>query len=206
MKNISLRIITFYLAFCVPVLISQPCSSQTSGKTTPNGSLWSSSSRGLAADCRAHKVGDPITIMVQESSTASSTASTKTSKSESYAFNGLTGGLHGLLGPLGSSDSSSLDGSGQTSRSGSLITTMSAVVKKVLPNGDLMIQGTRLITVNKEKENIVLTGEVRPQDISPNNTVSSVSLANATITYQGKGPVSKQTHGGLLSRLFGWLF
>ena len=206
MKNISLRIITFYLAFSVPFMISQPCISETSGKTTPNGSLWSSSSQSLTADCRAHKVGDTITILVQESSTASSTASTKTSKSEAYAFNGLTGGLHGLLGPLGSSDSSSLNGSGQTSRSGSLITTMSAMVKTVLPNGDLMIQGTRLITVNKEKENIVLTGEVRPQDISPNNTVSSVSLANATITYQGKGPVSKQTHGGLLGRLFGWLF
>ncbi len=206
MKSIYSRIFTISMLTVLTFMISPCCQSQTSGKTAPNGSLWSASSLNIAADCRAHKVGDPITIMVQESSTASSTASTKTSKSESYAFNGLTGGLHGLLGPLGSSDTSSLDGSGQTSRSGSLVTTMSAVVKKVLPNGDLEIEGTRLITVNKEKENIVLTGEVRPQDITPNNTVSSVSLANATITYQGKGPVSKQTHGGLLSRLFGWLF
>lgn len=206
MKKINSRIVTISLSVCLTYIISAQCQSKTSEKTTPNGSLWSSNSQNIASDCRAHKVGDPITIVVQESSTASSTASTKTSKSEAYAFNGLTGGLHGLLGPLGSSDSSSLNGSGQTSRSGSLVTTMSAVVKKVLPNGDLEIQGTRLITVNKEKENIVLTGEVRPQDITPNNTVSSMSLANATISYQGKGPVSKQTHGGLLSRLFGWLF
>jgi flagellar L-ring protein precursor FlgH len=197
------------ISFCIFGSAIHASLADTLSSQRPNGSLWSSTSQSITADFRAHRVGDTITIVVQESSTASSTANTKTSKTDSVTFGGLTGRLGSLtklLNNVGGSDSSSLDGQGQTNRTGSLVTTLTATIKQIMPNGNLMIEGTREVTVNSERQKITLSGTIRPQDIQPNNSVSSIALADAVIKYDGKGPVGDKQHRGLLSRIFGWLF
>jgi flagellar L-ring protein precursor FlgH len=172
----------------------------------PTGSLWSGSSRSWTEDVKAHGVGDTLTILVQETSSASSAASTKASKNESGSFAGGTGFLKPLLKNFGASSSTSMDGQGQTVRTGSLVTRLTVVVKEVMPNGNLVVEGTRLVGVNNEKQKATISGIVRPQDINPDNTVSSVSVANATIQYDGKGVVGEKQRKGIISTIFGWIF
>jgi flagellar L-ring protein FlgH len=175
-------------------------------KPRPTGSLWNKTSRSLTEDVRAHAVGDTITIIVQETATASSSATTKTSKDESADFGGGTGLLRGLLRDFGLGAKTSMNGQGLTNRSGSLVTKMTAMIKEVLPNGNLVIEGVRTVGVNNEKQKIIISGTVRPQDINPDNTVSSIALANASVQYDGKGPVGDRQRKGLISTIFGWLF
>jgi flagellar L-ring protein precursor FlgH len=183
---------------------------QPSNAERPTGSLWNQNSTSLVRDVRAHRVGDTLTILVQENATATSTAATKTSRSDSANFGGFTGTLEALFRPLlkptGASASLSTDGQGQTNRSGTLTTKLTAIVKEVLPNGNLLIEGTRIVGVNAEKQKVVIRGVVRPQDIGPGNTVSSVAIADATIQFDGKGPVGDKQRKGILSTIFGWLF
>lgn len=202
-----------------PLLLSMVAISVSAAadeKERPSGSLWTGDSFTLFADNRALKAGDIVTILVQESASASSSAATKSSRDESAGFDGVTGSRSGvlspvaianhLLGPFQTGSKSSLDGKGQTNRSGTLSTRLTAVVKEVKPNGNLVIEGSRLITVNAEKQKVTLTGEIRPKDIGPNNTVSSVAIANASIQFDGKGPVGEKQRKGILSTIFGWLF
>ncbi len=172
----------------------------------PTGSLWSKSSRSWTEDVKAGRVGDTLTILVQETSSASSAASTKTSRSDSASFGGGTGILKRLLKDFGASANTAVNGQGQTVRTGSLVTRLTVIVKEVLPNGNLVVEGVRTVGVNSEKQKATISGIVRPQDINPDNTVSSVSVANATIQYDGKGVVGDKQRRGLISTVFGWLF
>lgn len=214
--HLRLSIYSSALVVCLLLIstINGPAQDQSIA-SRPNGSLWGSSPRVLAADVRAHKVGDTVTILVSETSSASSTATTKTSKDDNMNFGGvpIIGSLLKPLGikgsalnPLAASNKNSSNGTGQTNRSGSLVTKLSAVVKEVLPNGNMLIEGSRIVGVNSEKQKVMISGVVRPQDIQPDNTVSSVSMANAVIQYDGKGTVGDKQHRGILASLFGWLF
>ena len=175
----------------------------------PTGSLWSRSARPLVADRKAAKVGDVLTIIVQETASAASSAATKTSRADKTEFGGLNSGfstLNRLLKPFDVSASGSTNGQGQTNRSGSLVTKISVTVKEVLEDGNLRVEGTREVTINKEKQKVTIRGIVRPDDIGPGNTVSSVAVADASIQYDGKGPVGDRQRKGLLSTVFDWLF
>ena len=175
----------------------------------PTGSLWNPSSRGLVSDRRAHRIGDTITIVVQETTTGSSRANTKTSRNDKVEFGGLSSGLatlNRLLKGFGTSTSGSASGQGQTDRTGSLTTRLTVLVKEVQPNGNLVVEGTREMTINKEKQRVTISGTVRPDDVSADNTVSSVAIANASIQLDGRGPVADRQRKGLLSTLFDWLF
>ena len=175
----------------------------------PNGSLWGQSSRSLISDNRAHKVGDTITIVVQETTTGTSSANTKTSRADATAFGGLASGfstLNRLLQGFNASTSGSTNGQGSTDRTGSLTTQLTVMVKEVKPDGNLMVEGTREMTINKEKQLLTISGVIRPEDVTSSNTVSSVSVANATIKLDGKGTVGSMQRKGLLHTIFGWLF
>jgi flagellar L-ring protein precursor FlgH len=174
--------------------------------TRPTGSLWSKNSRSLTEDVKAGRVGDVLTILVQETSSASSAASTKTSRSDQAGFGGATGALSGIFKSFGASANLAMNGQGQTVRTGSLVTRLTVVVKEVLPNGNLLVEGVRTIGVNSEKQKATISGVIRTQDINPDNTVSSVSVANATIQYDGKGVVGERQRRGLISTIAGWLF
>lgn len=193
----------------IALLLCAAATARTQETDRPSGSLWGKNSRSLIADYRAHRVGDTITVLVQESSSATSQATTKTTRSDSASFDGLNTAfdpLKRLLKPFSVSASNATNGQGQTNRSGSLVTRLTAVIKEVLPNGNLVIEGTRTIGVNAEKQKVVISGIIRPEDVGPDNTVSSIALANASIQYDGKGPVGDRQRKGLISTILGWLF
>lgn len=172
----------------------------------PNGSLWNSGGRALTEDFRARRVGDLLTIIVQENTTASSSATTKSDKSDTANFAGGTGFLRRFLKDFGASAAASSSGSGATTRSGSLTARLTVMVKEVLANGNLVVEGMQTITVNKETQKVLITGTVRPQDIAQDNSVLSPQLANASIHYDGKGTVGDKQRKGILGRIFDLIF
>ncbi|MCL6476216.1 MAG: flagellar basal body L-ring protein FlgH [Firmicutes bacterium] len=169
-------------------------------------SLWKDGNRSLYADRKAVKEGDVLTVLIYESTTASSRADTKTSKSDSSSTKPGVGPLLSMLPEWSVSGKTGSQASGSTTRSGTLVGKISVVVKEVLPNGNLKVEGTRTVGVNGEKEKIVLTGIVRPEDVSAENTVASTAIAQAEIHYEGKGPVGNKQREGLLTKLLKWLF
>jgi flagellar L-ring protein precursor FlgH len=173
--------------------------------------LRGSSSAGAASlfsDTRAHSVGDILTVTIAESTSASSTATTKTSHDDSVSAFGGTGLLQRFIRDLSltANNSRSGSGTGSTTRAGSLTTTLSVVVKEVLPNNTLRIEGTRLVGINRETQRVTFVGVVRPEDIAPDNTVPSNLIAGVEVRYDGKGIVGDTQRPGILSRIFRFLF
>lgn len=171
------------------------------------GSVWSDSlwagartSRTLFGDRKARDVGDVVTVLIVESATATQTANTATEKKTDVSVEQGTGFMRFLPdGGWGASGTSKATGS--TTRTGLLTASLTATVKEVLPNGNLKIEGKREILVNKEKQILVLSGIIRQDDIAPDNTVSSTSIAEANIRYDGKGPIAAKQKEGLITRL-----
>lgn len=161
-----------------------------SGGVVRATSLYSEETSPFASmygDQKARQVGDLVTILVTEVTYAQNRSQTNTS--QGIGVNAQPGvGLFELEflkagAKLDIGDSSR--GTSETSRSGRLVGTMTAEVVEVLPNGDLVIRGSREVSVNREKEIMVVEGVVRPQDIGPNNTVPSTMVANAQISMSG---------------------
>lgn len=163
----------------------------------------------LYSDHRAVRNDDILTVLIVESAKAGSESNTKTSKENSIgaSADGGSGALK-FLPAFGANGASKVgfDGSGGTSREGSLVATISARVIKVLDNGNLSIEGSKVVEINQEKEIIKLSGIVRPQDIMTNNVVYSSSIAEAQITYTGKGAVNSGQRPGVLARFLNWIF
>jgi flagellar L-ring protein precursor FlgH len=97
-------------------------------------------------------------------------------------------------------------GEGKSSRKGKLKAKMTARITQVLPNGNFLIEGTRIVDVNGERQTTVLTGVIRPQDITPENTVFSYDIADAQISYKGRGSVNTAQRPGIFARFLNWLF
>lgn len=165
------------------------------------------------ADFRAKEVGDLITIKIVETYQSSNTVKQQSGKTSSSsagvsAFMGFENKIEGFFPDAKPSNlfkgdmSSSTSGQGQVTRETRIVATLSARVVEVLPNGNLVIQGTRAIKRNKDLEYIILTGIVRPQDIAPDNSVFSTQISDAYLEYSGKGPVSEAVSGpGVFTRL-----
>lgn len=163
----------------------------------------------LFSDHRAMRVDDILTIMIDESAKAGSESGTKTSKQNSLGLEGSAGsGALRMIPGFGVSGASKVgyDGKGGTTREGSLVATISARVIKVLDNGNLVIEGNKVVEINDEKEIIKLTGVVRPQDVRKNNEISSSNIADAQITYAGKGVSNTGRRPGLLARFLNFIF
>lgn len=174
-----------------------------------SGSIWQSSSINMTEDLKARRRGDIITIVISESASASKAAKTDTSRSSELSagipnFMGLEGTkvaskyLGDLTKMIAANNSSKFAGNGSTSRNESLKATIAARVVDVMPNGNLMIEGRRNIKVNNEDQEIVLEGTVRSRDVAPDNTVNSIYVADARISYSGRGIISDQQSPGWL--------
>jgi flagellar L-ring protein FlgH len=158
---------------------------------------------------RAMRVDDILTVLITESAKAGSQSGTNTNKQNDMSLDGVKGsGLLKFIPSFGASGSSkvSYDGKGGTSREGSLVAKISARVIRVLDNGNLVIEGSKIVEINEEKEIIKVNGIVRPQDIESNNIIYSYNIADAQITYSGKGNASTAQRPGLLARFFNWIF
>lgn len=174
-------------------------------------SLWPDSKTtttapSMYADKKAFKVGDIVTIIISETAVSSQQASTDTKKNSSVKTGPGVGPLLDKIKLFQYSGGDSMKASGTTTRSSTFATRMSAVVTKVLDNGNLEIEGTRFVATNKEKEQVKLTGVIRKQDIAPDNTVLSECIANAQITHIGSGPIGSRQKEGIISKIFKILF
>jgi flagellar L-ring protein precursor FlgH len=166
----------------------------------------SASAVSLFADTKAHRIGDLLTILIQESANSSTNADTELSKSESMNYGPGVGPILNLIQSFGLSGGMSSSSKGSNTRSDALTTEIAVTVKQILPTGNLVVEGKRDIGMNNEMEQITLTGVIRPQDIAYNNTISSTLVSDAQISYSGKGPVGSKQHDGLLTRVFSFLF
>ena len=160
------------------------------------GSLWSASAllSDLSRDLRASRVDDLVTILVSEKADASSTGDTKTSRQSSTKSNvasvfGAAAVKHPLANLANLSTATALQGQGATSRQTALTTTLSARVVGVLPNGYLVVEGTKDTLINSERQIVALRGVIRPSDLGPGNTISSDRLAQLELRINGKGVV-----------------
>ncbi|MFP4466741.1 MAG: flagellar basal body L-ring protein FlgH [Candidatus Goldiibacteriota bacterium] len=166
----------------------------------------------LYTDNKAYKAGDIVTVLVVESSSGEQKSSSSTKKKQQLSAGmGMSDWGGGVASPFPyvpswrAGSESSHDGGGKASSSGSLMGTISARVEKILSNGNLSIKGTKVITINDDKQNLIIKGVIRPQDISADNTIPSAYVADAHIEYEGKGPIGEKTSPGLITRFFDWL-
>lgn len=173
------------------------------------GSLYKTGwSNGLYSDTKARRVGDIITVLLQENTQASKTAKTETKKetdaslSPLIGLNGLAPTIDGNTLQLGIESDGQFKGDAKSNQSNSLNGEISVHVLRALPNGNLIIRGEKWLTLNTGQEFIRLTGIVRAEDISAENTVESTRVANARISYSGKGSLSETQEAGWLSGFF----
>jgi flagellar L-ring protein FlgH len=176
-------------------------------------SLWhDNASRSMAADRKAVAVGDLLTIVVQESSTATKDNNTTTSKKSStdnaiatflYSPAGSSFMTHnGQMPALKYSGQSDFNGGGSIENKEQIVTKVAVRVVDVLPNQNLVVEGTRHTSFGSEQQDIVLRGVVRPEDITANNNVFSYNVADATIKIVNKGTVSDSQRKGWFTRLW----
>ena len=160
----------------------------------------------MFADARPYRVGDILTVILEESMQASKSAETSTGKSQDTAI--TPPNVLGLSGPLIErlnaqiSGERDFAGDGESSQQNTLNGQITVTVARVLSNGNLVIRGQKWIGINQGSEFIKLAGMVRPQDIAPDNTVMSTRVANAKIAYGGEGVINESNNMGWLARFF----
>ena len=172
-------------------------------------SLWADAAEGTSygvfADRKAHNVGDTLTIVISEKTTTTQTKSRKNGKSASTTLNAGTGIFDFLTSAsAGASDSWKADGSAKDSSnfSGNIAVT----VVEVQPNGNMVVEGTQSIWQNKDEHKITLRGIVRRDDVTYENTVPSTKVADATVRFDGKGPLNAKQRQGILTQILNILF
>jgi flagellar L-ring protein precursor FlgH len=158
------------------------------------GSMYSGASRlaDLTRDLRAAQINDIVTVVVSDRASAVSRGATTSSRSGSARGSiGAIGGVttRGLSGLANLSGESELQGQGETSRESVLTTTVSARVTHVLPNGNMVVEGSKDVMVNSERQLVTIRGVIRWNDLTPANTIRSDRIANLEIRVNGKGVV-----------------
>jgi flagellar L-ring protein precursor FlgH len=183
-------------------------------------SLWNDSAN-IFEDTKARRLNDLVMISIAENLSGSGTADTNTSRDSSAEYNltNLLGmnndfNLHNafllkdlfkgsnIFDPSVAGDGKSeFKGKGDTNREGNLVANITAKVVEVMPNGNLVLEARKELTINNEKQLLVLTGTVRPNDIDSNNTVLSSKIADAQIYYVGDGVIQDKQSPGWLVRI-----
>jgi flagellar L-ring protein precursor FlgH len=155
--------------------------------------------RSLFSDRRAHAQGDLLTVLISEVASVSANAQTRTSKGESASANLLQRDGEIQLAQAGFD--SKFAGGGQIERSGTLLARLTVRIDAVDANGNFLVSGEQLIVINNEKQNIRVSGIVRPDDVTGDNTVPSWRVSGANIQLVGKGILARKQSPGLLTRL-----
>ena len=163
-----------------------------------HGSLWQPGSKQFFQDSRATAVGDILTVVISEEARAISEANTETvheQESETgfsslFEFAGKQI-LPGVTTDLGSERENEFTGEGSTDRRDNLQGRVAAMITHKLPNGYFLIEGRREVLVNFEKQIMTISGVVRPEDVTSENTISSDKIAEARISYAGRGVVDE---------------
>ncbi len=163
------------------------------------------SGSSLVSNMKAHRVGDLITILIVEKSTANASSDvTADNKSESKAGPGL--GVLNFIKPWDMSVENKYKGKGTTTRRGNLQAEITARIVEVLHNGDFRLEGARMININGEKQLIEISGICRGRDIASDNTIMSTFISDAKIAYNGSGIVDDSASPGVITKVINWLF
>lgn len=162
----------------------------------------------LFSDQKANRIGDAVTILVVESSQASNNAEKSAGKESSLGFNasGAIGDSELPQVDIGIGSNNDFKGAGSTRTSGMIRTKISATIDSVLQNGNLVIRGSRKISINGEEQKIFITGIVRSSDIMADNSVLSYNISEAEIILEGSGMINDAQSPGWLTKFFHWIF
>lgn len=211
-------------AIVAAIALAQPAHAQLFGKKAPkedfsaslpvapaaiapaNGSIFQASD-GYAAlheGTRARRVGDPLTIVLVERTSASKSAGSQLDSGGGFS---LTPPTTGALNLFNQSDASisgkrNFKGAGSADQSNALSGEVTVTVAAVYPNGTMLVQGQKRVTLNRGDEFVQIKGVVRATDIDANNRIASTRVADARIAYTGKGDVARASRQGWLSRFF----
>lgn len=200
--------------FRAPIVLGLLLSTAGAVKTgAAGGSMWREElTASLLGDNRARKVGDLVTVVVQESNEANKANNTKTAKKtginasiSSFLFGAaqdrfLTRG--GKYPAMQMNSDNSFDGGGSIANSERINTRIAVRVAEQLPNGNLVLEGRRSTMVAGEQQEAILRGVVRQEDIRPDNTVFSYNVADANLKFVSKGTVSDSQRRGWFTRIF----
>lgn len=187
-----------WAALAVGILLSSAASTPAVAEDLYRGGSFPA----IATDIKAQAIGDPVTIVIFETASASNRVTNRSSKQTE-----VNGGLSaGSIDERGSLDfGGGFTGTGEVSRSERIVAQITARVVGVEPNGDFLIEGEHNMMVNGERRNIGIRGRIRPVDIASDNSIVSSRIADAQIDFDGKGFVSRSAKPGLLNRIFGFL-
>jgi len=176
-------------------------------------SLWTARSGSLVSDVKARTAGDIVTILIDEQTTAAKSADTELKRDSSFSSTLVPPNfdkpdwLKKILINMNTSGTGKSDynGDSKTNRTDKATGTLTARITRVLDNGNLVLEGRRLVKVNEETQTLVVSGVVRPYDVNPDNTVPSSRVADAEVRIEGKGTVSDRQKPGLFQRVFDFL-
>ena len=174
----------------------------------PTGGIYKTNGSGLfASDIRAREVGDILTVALNETFSATKAQTAASSKNDNFGVtlptglpNLLTGGYDKNAAGLNAGTARSFAGSGSAAQSNTLTGLLTVTVTRVFENGNMEIAGQKKLTLNNGDEYVRLTGLIRPEDVSANNTVLSNRIADAEIVYVGAGEIADSSRQGWLSR------
>ena len=180
--------------------VNMPMPEVTPVSYQPN-SLFSTDARGFFKDQRAHKVGDILTVIVtiDDSAQISNATSRKRTSGDDASVGTTLGSLFGTKVPgvdvspsggISTSGTMTDGGTGSIARNEKLTTNVAVVVTQTLPNGNLVIEGHQEVRVNAEIRDLIVQGIVRPEDIQSDNTIASEKIAEARISYGGRGQIT----------------
>lgn len=167
-------------------------------------SLWNDNTNWLA-DARPSRVGDIVTVMINERTDAKDEAKMNVNKSSTSSVSDGTGILSFIRG-LSMNANSSGAGDGSIERKHHATTTMTCLVTEILPNGNLVIEGTRDVHTSDEILQFQLIGVIRPQDVDGDNRIQSNLIANAELAVKGRGTVSRTQKLGIISQILQIVF
>lgn len=159
----------------------------------------------LTSGARASMVGDILTIALVERTQASKSTSANTGRDGGIGITPpSTGILSKLFNPsdVASSGTQSFKGQGDAAQSNALSGEVTVTIAKVFPNGTMLVRGQKALTLNRGEEYVQISGIVREADISPDNRVASTRVADARITYTGRGEIARASRQGWLQRFF----
>ena len=213
-RLLILLISVFLLPACnsvPPTNIHQPMTARPAPRNDAlaNGSIYQAgSSRSLFEDRRARYVGDTMTIVIAEATSASSKSSTNVSRASSInasvpiavGRSGNTSSFQGLS--LGAESGNTLAGKGDAAANNVFTGNITVTVVDIMPNGNLLVSGEKQVSIGHGTEFIRLSGVVNPYFISSANTISSANVADARIEYKETGAVSEAQIMGWLARFF----
>lgn len=176
------------------------------------GSLWvaGGSLEDISSDYKARRLNDTVVIQVSVQTTAAQSGDVKSQRTfqTNSAITGLAGALKttGLNPLLAANSSTSLQGTGATDSSTTFQTSLTAHVIAVLPSGNLVVEAQRNIFMNNQHEDVTVRGVIRPDDIGPNNTISSSQLSDLQIEMKGKGIIADSVRQpNVVTRALLWL-